>query len=73
MLDINKPSSEVVIRDGYCLFTGPQVNYSFGARLYNYYRRDTEPLKHSFLYSLVSLLSGIYPFLAMQLLLVTIK
>ena len=25
------------------------------------YREDTEPLYHSFMYSLVSLLSGIYP------------
>ena len=35
------------------------------------YRKDTEPLYHSFMYSLVSLLSGIYPLPAMQSLLVT--
>ena len=37
-----------------------------------YYLKDTEPSFHSFLYSLVSLLSGIYPFLAMHSLLVTV-
>ena len=36
------------------------------------YRKDTEPFYHSFMYSLVSLLSGIYPFYAMHSLLVTI-
>ena len=36
------------------------------------YHKDTEPLYHSFMYSLVSLLSCIYPFLEMHSLLVTI-
>ena len=36
------------------------------------YCKDTEPLYHSFFYSLVSLLSGIYPLLAMHSLLVTL-
>ena len=35
------------------------------------YHKDTEPLYHSFMYSLVSLLSGIYPLPAMHSLLVT--
>ena len=35
------------------------------------YRKDTEPLYHSFMYSLISLLSGIYPLPAMHSLLVT--
>ena len=35
------------------------------------YRKDTEPLYHSFVYSLVSLLSSIYPLPAMHSLLVT--
>ena len=35
------------------------------------YRKDTEPLYHSFMYSLVSLLSSIYPLPAMHSLLVT--
>ena len=39
---------------------------------WGYYRKDTEPFYHSFMYSLISLLSGIYPFLAMNSLLVTI-
>ena len=30
------------------------------------YPKDTEPLYHSFVYSLASLLSGIYPFFAMH-------
>ena len=36
------------------------------------YRNDTEPLYHPFMYSLVSLLSGIYPLPAMHSLLVTL-
>ena len=36
------------------------------------YRKDTEPLYHFLMYSLVSLLSGIYPLLAMHSLLVTL-
>ena len=36
------------------------------------YRKDTEPLYHSFMYSVVSLLSGIYPLPAMHSLLVTL-
>ena len=36
------------------------------------YRKDTEPLYHSFMYSLVTLLSGIYPLPAMLSLLVTL-
>ena len=36
------------------------------------YHKDTEPLYHSFMYSLVSLLSGIYPLPAMHSLLVTL-
>ena len=36
------------------------------------YRKDTEPLYHSFMYSLVSLLSSIYPLPAMHSLLVTL-
>ena len=36
------------------------------------YHKDTEPLYHSFMYSLVSLLSGIYPLRAMHPLLVTL-
>ena len=36
------------------------------------YRKDTEHLYHAFVYSLVILLSGIYPFNAMLSLLVTI-
>ena len=39
---------------------------------HNFYRKDTEPSYHSFMCSLVSLLSSIYPFLAMHSLLVTI-
>ena len=35
------------------------------------YRKDTEPLYHPFMYSLVSLLSNIYPLPAMHSLLVT--
>ena len=35
------------------------------------YRKDTEPLYNYFMYSLVSLLSGIYPLPAMHSLLVT--
>ena len=37
-----------------------------------YFRKYTEPLCHAFVYSLVSLLSRIYPLLAMHSLLVTI-
>ena len=37
------------------------------------YRKDTEALYHSFMYSLVSLISGIYPLPAMHSLLVTLK
>ena len=37
-----------------------------------FYRKDTEPLYHSFMYSLVSLLSSIYPLPAMHSLLVTL-
>ena len=36
------------------------------------YRKDTEHLYHAFMYSIVILLSGIYPFYAMLSLLVTI-
>ena len=36
------------------------------------YRKDTETLYHAFMYQLVSLLSGIYPVLAMHSLLATI-
>ena len=36
------------------------------------YLKDTKPLYHSFMYSLVSLLSGIYPLTAMHSLLVTL-
>ena len=36
------------------------------------YRKDTEHLYHAFVYSIVILLSGIYPFYAMLSLLVTI-
>ena len=36
------------------------------------YRKDTEPLYHNFMYSFVSLLSGIYPLPAMHSLLVTL-
>ena len=35
------------------------------------YRKDTEPLHHYFMYSVVTLLSGIYPLPAMHSLLVT--
>ena len=38
-----------------------------------YYRKDTEPLYHSFMYSLVSHLSSIYPLPAMHSLLVTLS
>ena len=44
--------------------------YIFKSCLSN--RKDTKPLYHSFLYSLVSLLPGIYPLPAMHLLLVTL-
>ena len=37
------------------------------------YRKDTEPLYYSFMYSIVSLLSGIYPLPAMHSLLVGIS
>ena len=37
------------------------------------YRKDTEPLYHSFMYSLVSLLSSIYPLPVMHSLLVTLS
>ena len=40
-----------------------------GANNYTLYRKDTEPLYHPFIYSL---LSGIYPFYAMHSSLVTI-
>ena len=41
--------------------------------LFNYYyHKDTEPLYHSFMYSLESLLSSIYPLPAMHSLLVTL-
>ena len=36
------------------------------------YRKDTEPLFHSFMYTLVSILSGIYPLPAMHSLLATV-
>ena len=36
-----------------------------------FYRKDTEHLYHAFVYSPVSILSGIYPLPAMHLLLVT--
>ena len=36
------------------------------------YRKDTESLYHSFMYSLISLLSSIYPLSAMPSLLVTL-
>ena len=39
----------------------------------NFYRKDTEILYHSFMHSLVSLLSAIYPLPAMHSLLVTIS
>ena len=39
---------------------------------YQLYRKDTEHLYHAFMYSIVILLSGIYPFYAMLSLLVTI-
>ena len=43
-----------------------------GANNYKLYRKDTEYLYHSFMYSLVSLLSGIYPFYATHSSLITI-
>ena len=39
---------------------------------YQLYRKDTEPLCHSFMYSLVTLPSGIYLIPAMHSLLVTL-
>ena len=36
------------------------------------YHKDTEPLYHSFMYSLISLLSGVYSLPAMHSLLVTL-
>ena len=38
---------------------------------FSHFCKDTEPLYHSFMYSLVSLLSDIYPLPAMHSLLVT--
>ena len=38
----------------------------------SHYRKDTEPLYHSFMYNLVSIISSIYPLPAMDSLLVTI-
>ena len=43
--------------------TGSNFNQSL-------YRKDTKPLCNSFMYSLVSLLSSIYPFLVMHSLVV---
>ena len=48
--------------------SGMTPNYVFWC----HYRKDTVPLFHCFMYSLVSPLSGIYPFLAIHSLLVTI-
>ena len=39
---------------------------------YCFYRKDIEPLYHSFMYSLVSLLSGLYSLPTMHSLLVTL-
>ena len=49
---------------------GNAVGLTFMSVLW--YCKDTEPLYHSFIYSLVSLLSGIYPLPAMHSLLVTL-
>ena len=49
---------------------GPSLN--FITPFWMIYRKDTEHLYHAFVYSLVILLSGIYPFNAMLSLLVTI-
>ena len=49
-----------------------QFNNAPETRAGTNYCKDTEPLYNSFMYSFASLLSGIYPFLAMHSLLVTI-
>ena len=53
------------------LITGCQCTWLQPEQEKNSYRKDTEPLYHSFIYSVVSLLSSIYSLPAMHSLLVT--
>ena len=55
----------------YYVLSGPITDDPECGECWKFYCKDTEPLYHSFMYSLVSLLSGIFPFLAMHSLLVT--